>query len=483
MRAQQESISITNAFHNGVKLKKLTAEVTIGKEEIEDIQFIQVADPTAISRSTPTVKAAETPKPDNKAYTKSPANFFSSNNKSPFVKPFKPVQNFISNQNGHDKQNHKTTKPIAILRKPTASSQPTTSANNVMTTSLPQTFKMDNNIQMQPNVKNKNGKKKHNAKNFDLMQDNDFSEEDFDFEGNLALFDKKEIFKEIDNEHIFGTRTSSQKPDLVRQLHKSEEKYRHDENILDAMLMQFKNVQLEFQPKQEYTTDEPGIVIPSIPQSLRNRIQKLACDHGHSMERQNDFLARGAADLAMNLLGGSRRLSPKNQHQWPRVTIICDEPYNFRQSEIGLSAARQLASHGLKVMVYVKTTSHSDKSSRELELFVATGNDYTYNAKDLFQSDLVILSVTGMNQNSQVIRYIQDNRAPVMAIDPPATGISEIVVRNSVLPILPLDDIHNTCGKVHLVNTCISEKYFKDAGIKYSPIFGSKFIIPLHLRN
>lgn len=200
------------------------------------------------------------------------------------------------------------------------------------------------------------------------------------------------------------------------------------------------------------------------------------------MERQNDFLARGAVELALNLLGGSRRLSPKNLHQWPRVTVICDEPYNIRQSEIGLSTARQLASHGLKVMVYVKTSSHSDKSSKELELFTASGNDFTGNVKDLFTSDLVIMSVTNMNQNSQIIRYITENRAPVMAIDPPATGISEITIRNSVMPILPLDDTNNV-GKLHLVNLAISDKFFKDAGIKYSPFFGSKCIIPLHLKN
>lgn len=452
-------------------MKKFTAEVTIGKDEIEDIEFIKVADPTEVARSIQSTPLAnDTLKPLNQSHTKSPVYI----NKSPFTKPFKPVQNYNNNQNGHEiKQNHKTTKPIAILRKPTAST-----SNNYISSSAPQPVKPEIN-QLNGKIKNK---KKHNVKNYELMQPDDFSEEDFDFEGNLALFDKKEIFKEIDNENIFGTK-NNQKPDLVRQLYKPEEKYRHDENVIDSMLMQFRNVQLEFKPKQEYTTDEPGIIIPSIPQSLRNRIQILACDHGHTMERQNDFLARGASDLAINLLGGSRRLSPKNLHQWPRVTIICDEPYNFRQSEIGLSTARQLAAHGLKVMVYVKTSSHSDKASKELELFTATGNDFTGNVKDLFTSDLVIMSVSSMNQNSQIIRYVQENRAPVMAIDPPATGISEISIRNAVLPILPLDDIHNTCGKLHLVNICISEKFFKDAGIKYSPIFGSKFTIPLHLRN
>lgn len=134
-------------------------------------------------------------------------------------------------------------------------------------------------------------------------------------------------------------------------------------------------------------------------------------------------------------------------------------------------------------MVYVKTSSHSDKASKELELFTASGNDFTGNVKDLPHSDLVIMSVKSMNQNSQIIRYIQENRAQVMAIDPPATGISEVAIRNAVIPILPLDDIHNTCGKLHLVNISISEKFFKDAGIRYSPIFGSKFVIPLHLKS
>lgn len=331
-------------------------------------------------------------------------------------------------------------------------------------------------------MQGKRWNKKRN-KNFDLMQPDDFSDQgDFDFEYNNAMFDKKSIFKDIEAQNGRG-----EKPDLVLvNQYKPEEKYRHDENILDSMLMQFKNVQLEFKPKQEYTTDEPYILIPSIPQSLRNRIQNLAADHGHSMERQNDFLARGACELALQILGGSRRFSPKNSHQWPRVTIICDEPYNFKQSEIGLSCGRQLASHGVCVMVYVKTsTSMMDKSSKELELYTASGNDFTGNVNDLLPCDLVIMAVKNMNQNSQIIRYIQENRAPIMAIDPPATGInpSEINIRYAVLPILPIDDIHNTCGKLHLVNLCISEKFFKDAGVKYFPVFGSKFMIPLHLKT
>lgn len=237
-------------------------------------------------------------------------------------------------------------------------------------------------------------KNKTRRNNFDLNQE-EFTDEDFDFEGNLALFDKQTIFQEIEDK-IFG-----KKPDLVRQITKQpemyiEEKFRHDENVLDGQI--YRQIQLEFKAKQEYSTDEPGILIPSIPHSLRNRIQNLAESHGFSFERQNDFLARGAVEVALTLLGGSRRLSPKNIHQWPRVTLICDEPYNFRQSEIGLSTVRQLASHGLKVMVYVKTSSHSEKPSKELELYTASGNDFTYSIQDLPDCDLVIMAVKSMNQ-------------------------------------------------------------------------------------
>lgn len=435
VKAEPDKITINNAFHNGIKVKKENAEFIVGKTEIESLEFIKLVDPAEVASRS--VENTPAPIIQQEIPPKSPAVFTS-----------KPVK---------QSQQPRTSKPIPMRKTPSNMPPPNTKEGR------------------------KQMRNKQNSRNAYLMQPDDFSnDEEFDFESNLKLFDKKEIFKEIEGQTANGKENNSNKPDILRQ---TEEKYRCDENVLDGLMMQFRNVELEFKPKQEYTTTETGIIIPSIPQSLRNRIQNLAHDHGHTMERQNDFLARGATELAMTLLGGSRRLCPQNQHQWPKVTVICDEPYNFRQSEVGLSTARQLASHGLKVMVYVKLSSNSDKSSKELELFTATGNDIASNVKDLFLSDLVILSVRHMNQNSQIVRYINENRAQVMAIDPPATGIAEINIRNAVIPILPLDDINNTCGQLHLVNLCLSEKFFKDAGVKYSPIFGSRFIIPLHLNK
>jgi len=55
---------------------------------------------------------------------------------------------------------------------------------------------------------------------------------------------------------------------------------------------------------------------------------------GLSLQRQIDILARGASDLAITLLGGARRLTPANNHQWPKIAIICDGVKNMRLAQL-----------------------------------------------------------------------------------------------------------------------------------------------------
>lgn len=99
---------------------------------------------------------------------------------------------------------------------------------------------------------------------------------------------------------------------------------------------------------------------------------------GFGWERQCDMLSRSTVELCLQLLGGARRLSLKNQHQWPKIAIICDEMCNERHSEIGFSTGRLLASQGLQVHIVVKPNLNSAlKSNREAELFKATGNVIT----------------------------------------------------------------------------------------------------------
>lgn len=163
---------------------------------------------------------------------------------------------------------------------------------------------------------------------FGSEADDPLIHEDFDFEGNLALFDKQAIWDDIESTH--------QKPDVVRHIVNShhrhqqpEEKYRHDENILASKPLQLRQIESMFDGSKDFVTDD-GLIVPTIPAYARNKIEMSAEKAGLSLQRQIDILARGASDLAITLLGGARRLTPANNHQWPKIAIICDGVKNMR---------------------------------------------------------------------------------------------------------------------------------------------------------
>lgn len=110
-------------------MKKFTAEVAIGKNEIENIEFVTIQDPAQVSRSiqnTPSASLAQSGTSYKSTLTadveKSPDNFTSN---APFAKPFKPVQKYNSQTGGpRDTKIQKyetTTKPIPIIAKPSIS--------------------------------------------------------------------------------------------------------------------------------------------------------------------------------------------------------------------------------------------------------------------------------------------------------------------------------------------------------------------------
>lgn len=163
--------------------------------------------------------------------------------------------------------------------------------------------------------------------------------------------------------------------------HVNKKNYRHDENILTSKPTGYRQIKTNYVCAQEYVTDD-GIIIPTLTTTLRTRIQLQAEICGFTWERQCELLGRSTAEMAMQLLGGARRLSLQNQHQWPKIAIICDEMHNRRHTDIGLALGRQLASQGLKVFIFTKTSVSSSHHAsqqatnnyQEAELFKATGN-------------------------------------------------------------------------------------------------------------
>lgn len=324
-------------------------------------------------------------------------------------------------------------------------------------------------------------KQKINDQTFGTSVDDPAMDEEFDFEKNLALFDKKAIWNEING---------FKKPDFLKnsQSMSYDKKYRHDENIISSQPTKFRQIKcLNRRAKQEYLTDM-DLAIPTISESHRNDIYKTAEKNGLDLIRVCDVIARSATEMAIQLIG-ARRLIPKNQHQWPKIAIICDQQPVDRYSNLGFGTARYLSSHGLETFVYthpfitnqLKTAfSINHKKCFEFQLYESSKRSFTSKLSELPTPDLIILSSASSHLDLNVTNWINSNRSPILAIDPPITGFNNISIKCSVIPILPLEDLSDKCGTLYLANLGFPEFFFSENLIQYKSPFGHKSVIPIH---
>lgn len=293
--------------------------------------------------------------------------------------------------------------------------------------------------------------------------------QDFDFEKNLALFNKEAVWEEINN---------SSKPEVIKQSEINKGKYRHDENIIISKPTTLRQIIVPICDEKEYVTDD-GLIIPSIPLELHRKLIGAADRLGISWERRVELLGRAGAEIILQLLGGAHRLNPKNAHQWPTVVALCGP---HRSGAAGVNCARQLSTHGIKTVVYVEN-SENINLLQELSLYKMTGNKVETNIDKLASCvDLIIVALCeedSPRKISPVAKWVQNNRAPVISIDPPSIGTPGILSKISLLGVLPLSH-DSSNGRLYLCNLALPNKIFSDVGITYRSPFGPKFVIPLH---
>lgn len=76
--------------------------------------------------------------------------------------------------------------------------------------------------------------------------------------------------------------------------------------------------------------------------------------------------------------------------------------------------------------------------------------------------------------------WANQNRAPVLSLDPPGSGQGQAVEAKWSLSLcLPLP-LAEGAGRVYLCDIGIPRQVFQEVGIKYLSPFGCKFVIPLH---
>ncbi|XP_029430345.1 enhancer of mRNA-decapping protein 3 isoform X2 [Rhinatrema bivittatum] len=304
---------------------------------------------------------------------------------------------------------------------------------------------------------------------------------DFDFEGNLALFDKAAVFEEIETyERRSGTRsrgTPNEKPS----------RYRHDENILESEPIVYRRIVVPQQTSKEYCTDA-GLVVPSISYELHKKLLSVAEKHGLTVERRLEMTGVCASQMALTLLGGPNRLNPKNIHQRPTVAMLCGPHVKGAQ---GISCGRHLANHDVHVILFIPNfVKMLESVTNELNLFSRTQGQQVSSVKDLPDSPVdLVINCLDCHENAFVrdqpwykaaVEWASRNRAPVLSIDPPMNELQQGIDAKWSLELgLPLP-LGERAGRVYLSDIGIPQKVFQEVGINYHSPFGCKFVIPLH---
>ncbi|XP_050500328.1 enhancer of mRNA-decapping protein 3 [Diabrotica virgifera virgifera] len=437
LTATTTNITLTKAFCNGFPCER--NEVKIRADSILDLKLIEKQKDNLDERSTITI-AKPIAKRAGRTHSTS--------------EPHSSANKFAASSSLHNRS-----KPIDIEIKQTQEA-----VNNSFKNST-------------PNKKEKNNRKWtkgwRDEECFGSPMEQSNIGKDFDFEKNLALFNKQAIWDEI----------NAQKPDVVKHIDaRKPTKYRHDENIISTIPTSYRQITVPKQDFCEYVTDD-GLIIPSISRALRKRLWEVAERVGLTWEKRIDLIGRAAAEISIQLCGGGHRLNPHNTHQWPTVVVLCGP---HKQGAIGVNTARQLASHGVQTIVFT-VSMDAPIIKKELSLYMLTKNRVLNNVSDLPPiSDLIIVALCEDADNPKHYPLLSDwvnkNKAPVLALDPPPVGTPGITPKCSLLPVLPLPHSSNN-GKLYLCNLGFPVDIFNEVGIKYKSPFGPKFVIPLHPKD
>ncbi|KAM3925050.1 enhancer of mRNA-decapping protein 3 [Leptodactylus fuscus] len=310
---------------------------------------------------------------------------------------------------------------------------------------------------------------------------------DFDFEGNLALFDKAAVFEEIDTHERKGGGGAGGGSKSRGTPNERAPTYRHDENILESEPIVYRRIIVPQPGGKEYCTDS-GLVVPSISYGLHKKLLSVSEKHGLSVEKRLEMSGICASQMALTLLGGPNRLNPKNVHQRPTVALLCGPHIKGAQ---GISCGRHLANHDVDVILFLPNfVKMLEPVTNELNLFCRTEGKQVSNVKDLPDCPVdLVINCLDCHENAflrdqpwyrAAVNWANQNRAPVLSIDPPVADQEQGIHAKWSLELgLPLA-LGEQAGRVYLCDIGIPQKVFREVGISYHSPFGCKFVIPLH---
>ncbi|XP_039759311.1 enhancer of mRNA-decapping protein 3 [Pararge aegeria] len=445
LEADGNTITLNKAFRNGFPYPK--SQVTLNAADIKDLKIIEVNQPSAVEQSHSTVAVSKNNKKGQRATV---------------------CENLQANPSQTSERQNSTDasgKPAAARAAPAPSrGKPGDGPGGRGKSGAGKCCAAE----CGPAAK---GRPHERARRRDEACFGDAAEpafrDDFDFEGNLALFDKRALWAEM----------RGARPDLLPP------SFRHDENVLGAAPPPARiALPAALRGPVEYAADD-GRAVPAAAPRLRRALWAGLRARG-LLEQARTLLARAAADVALRLAGGGRRLEPRNAHQAPVAVVLAAA---HGAGACGVRAARLLAAHGVRahVLLSAGAAGAGAEVRAELRQLAAAGGVLAAGAGALPAPDVVLLALhdpelgDAQAAHGAALRWAAGARAAVLALEPPPQGWPGVAARASLQAGLP-GALPAALGRVLLANVAPPAALFRELGVSYQPPFGASSVLALN---
>lgn len=308
----------------------------------------------------------------------------------------------------------------------------------------------------------------------------------FDFERNLALFDKKKVFDEIRQND-----TVDQSQRLVTH-NRASKNYANDEMILGQNGANSK--------AKKVNVDE--LLSPFGPVPLASPLQLVQLEQrlleeGRSADGLVELAARGVSEVAIKALGVSR-FHRNNHNSMPLVVVVAGPN---RSGLRALAAGRLLATRRVQVFLFtVGTPPNSWKD--HMRAFKASGATVVSSTSELEKAiednpapaELILDGLQGFEVSladlydktdlasaQWVVSWANRQKAPILAVDVPSGDKTQMNARWIACCGFPVHAIANTSAKKFVVDLGVAPAALNAAGMRRfeSVWFGAQTVMPV----
>jgi enhancer of mRNA-decapping protein 3 len=295
------------------------------------------------------------------------------------------------------------------------------------------------------------------------------------------------------------------------QARKPEEKYRFDQNVLETTETALPTFSGggggggvsggggEDGGAEVFRT-ETLVPTRSITWEDQRHLHSVASDMGLQRVQTVEVSGVCLAQMVVGILGGSRRINPKNAQQAPEVLVLIGDS---ECSSEAICAARHLLNHHVKPVLYLPTAllpTLTQEGFGQYKLFVNCGGVVVEGAAGLPQTpvDLIVDSIgpAGPQAGEQLVassaaavKWCASSKASVLSLEHPG-GVDpdggahvgpSIKAARCVAFGLPKigDGFAGACSQLLLADNGIPAGAYEELGIEYHNPFHDKFVLPL----